>query len=57
MDIKVFEEYLEQLADRYTASELVEELNLDVWEIIEMFRDRLEEGFVRPDRYDLDEEG
>lgn len=52
MDLDLFGEYLNQLAERYTASELVEEMDLDVWDVIEMFRERLEEGYVKPDKYD-----
>lgn len=51
MDLSKFEEYLNQLADRYTAPELVEEMDLDVWDIIEAFRDRLEERPINLDKY------
>lgn len=54
MDLDKFQEYLNQLADRYTAPELVEEMDLDVWDIIERFRDELERGLCRPDRYDIE---
>lgn len=43
IDVELLEEYKLELADRYTAEELVELLQLDVWEIIEMFEDRIME--------------
>lgn len=52
IDDDMFEEYLQQLADRYTASELVEEMDLSIWDVIEMFRDKLEEGYVQLDDED-----
>lgn len=52
IDDDLFEEYLQQLADRYTAAELVEEMDLNVWDVIEMFRDKLEEGYVELDNED-----
>lgn len=37
----IFEEFKARLADKYTASELVEILRLDVWDVIEAFNDRI----------------
>jgi hypothetical protein len=36
----LIEEYLNQLADAYTAEELCELLGLEVWDILEAFRER-----------------
>lgn len=40
LDDELVEEYLASLADKYEAAELCELLELDVWDIIEMFRER-----------------
>lgn len=37
LDQDLVDEYKRQVADRYTAAELVDLLDLDVWEIIEAF--------------------
>lgn len=43
IDYDLLDEYKKQLADRYEASELVELLELDVWDIIEMFPEKIME--------------
>lgn len=43
MDREVLEEFKAQLADKYTAEELCELLELDVWDIIEMFEEKIVE--------------
>lgn len=55
MDKEIFEEYLITLSEHFTAEDLVSELELEVWDIIEMFRDRLEETPVNIDRYRNDD--
>jgi len=47
LDRELLEEYKNQLADRYTAAELVELLELDVWQILEMFEEEIIELRVR----------
>lgn len=54
MDSERFEEYLLLLSEHYTAEELCTELELDVWDIIEMFRDRLEERPISLEKYRFD---
>jgi len=51
LDNEEFERYLELLADIYEPEELVMELGLTVWDIIEAFRDRLEEKPLDLDKY------
>ena len=41
MDRELLEEFKATLADRYTAEELCELINLDVWDILEMFEDKI----------------
>lgn len=41
VDYELFEEFKNQLADRYTAEELCEKLNLDVWDVIEAFQEKV----------------
>lgn len=41
LDEDYTDEFLARIADKYTAEELVEVLGLDVWQIIEMFRERV----------------
>lgn len=48
IDDDLFEEYRQQLADRYTAAELVEEMGLGVWDILEAFREHLKDNYVQP---------
>lgn len=43
MDRELLEEFKLMLADRYTAVELVELLELDVWDVIEMFEEKIVE--------------
>lgn len=43
MDRELLEEFKKELADKYTAEELSELLGLDVWDIIEMFEDKIVE--------------
>lgn len=43
MDREILEAYKSALADRYAAEELCELLELDVWDIIEMFEDKIVE--------------
>lgn len=43
INYELFEEFKAQLADRYTATELVELLELTEWDIIEMFQDKVME--------------
>lgn len=40
IDDELFEEFLKNLADRYTAVELVELLELTEWDILEAFREK-----------------
>lgn len=47
IDREVLEEYKQTLADRYMAPELVELLNLDVWEILEEFEEKVIELHAR----------
>lgn len=49
IDDDLFEEYLNQLNDRYTSWELVELLDLTTWEVIEAFRDLLHEKHLEMD--------
>lgn len=49
VDDDLFEEYLLAIADRYTAAELVELLDLDVWDVIEAFRDNLRDKHLAMD--------
>lgn len=51
MDREMFEDYLLILADHFTAEELCTELGLDSWQIIEAFRDQLEEQPINIDKY------
>lgn len=41
VDREVLEEFKESLADKYTAEELCELLQLDVWDIIEAFEEKI----------------
>lgn len=41
IDTELFQEFKEQLADRYTAEELCELLQLDVWDVIEAFEEKI----------------
>lgn len=41
IDLDLLDEYKARVADRYTATELVDLLDLDVWQIIEAFEDTL----------------
>lgn len=41
VDREIFEEYKQSLADRYTAEELCELLQLDVWDVIEAFEEQI----------------
>lgn len=41
IDEDILDQYKRHLADRYTAEELCELLDLDVWDIIEMFEDKI----------------
>lgn len=43
IDEEVLEEFKAALADKYEAAELVELLNLSVWDIIEMFPEKIME--------------
>lgn len=43
IDNDLLEEFLNWIADKYTAAELVEIMNLDVRDIIERFREELTE--------------
>lgn len=43
IDFEMFEEFKLHLADKYTAEELCELLKLDVWDIIEMFPEKIME--------------
>lgn len=43
MNSDLLEEYLNALADRYDATELVELLELSTWDIIEMYREKIVE--------------
>lgn len=49
IDEDTFEEYLCELADRYTAEELCELLELNVWDVIEAFRDNLRDRHLAMD--------
>lgn len=40
-DTERTDEYMNDLAERFTAAELCEELDLDVWDIIESFREKI----------------
>lgn len=40
-DQELIDEYLISLADRYTASELVELLGLDIWAILDNFEEEI----------------
>lgn len=51
VDLSLRDEYFKQLADRYTAAELVEEMDLDVWDVIEGFQDELIDNPIDVDRY------
>jgi hypothetical protein len=41
VDREVLEEFKQSLSDKYTAEELCELLQLDVWDIIEAFEDKI----------------
>jgi hypothetical protein len=41
IDWELFEDYKKSLADRYTAEELCELMQLDVWDVIEAFQERV----------------
>lgn len=43
LDRELLEEFKARLADRYTAYELVELLDLDVWQILEVFEEEVTE--------------
>ena len=47
IDREVLEEYKQTLADRYTAAELVELMELDVWDILEEFEEKVMELYGR----------
>lgn len=47
IDRERLDEYLALIADKYTAAEIAEILELDVWDILEMFRDELMEKYER----------
>lgn len=51
VDRDLRDEYFNQLADRYTAAELVEEMELDVWDVIEEFREELLDNPIDVDKY------
>lgn len=44
IDLELLQEFKEELADRYTAGELAELLNLDIWDLLEA--DTLQEKLV-----------
>lgn len=44
MDRSQLQEFLERVADKYTASELVDLLDLSVWQIIDALEDEIIEG-------------
>lgn len=46
IDLDLLDAYKARVADRYTAAELVDLLDLDVWEVIEAFDDKLIETDV-----------
>lgn len=46
IDLDLLDEFKKRIADRYTASELVELLDLDVWSVIEAFEDQVIETDV-----------
>lgn len=41
MDFELIEEFKKELADKYTGEELCELLQLDVWDIIEAFQEKV----------------
>lgn len=41
IDYDLLEEFKKELADKYTAEELSELLELDVWDIIEAFQEKV----------------
>jgi hypothetical protein len=43
IDVELLDEFKKELADRYTAEELCELLELDVWDVIEMFEEKIVE--------------
>ena len=47
LDYEMANEYLDAVADKYTAAELAEELDLDVWDIIEFFREKILESGIK----------
>lgn len=51
IDPDLFEEYLKQLEDRFTAEELVFEMGLSTIDIIEAFRDHLERFPINIEKY------
>jgi hypothetical protein len=51
IDRSLTDEYFDQLADRYTAAELVEEMGLTTWDIIVMFEEDLIEKPIDADKY------
>ena len=44
IDLELLAEFKEELADRYTPEELVELLNLDIWDLLEA--DTLQEKII-----------
>lgn len=47
IDKERLDDFLALIADKFTASEVVEILDLDVWDVLEMFRDELIEKHER----------
>ena len=41
MDLDLIQDYLQRVSEHYTAMELVELLDIDVWEIIDSFEDKI----------------
>lgn len=52
IDVELLDEHKARLADRYTAAELVDLLDLDVWRIIEAFEDEI----MNTDVFDKEQE-
>lgn len=50
VDNDLVDDFLALIADKFTASEVCEILELDVWDILEMFRDELLE---KHDRFEI----
>lgn len=47
IDEEVLDQYKLSLADKYTASELVELLDLSVWDVIEAFHEKIMDLYAR----------